>query len=505
MMTRPTSLRSFVSFAAPAAVVLGACGRAPSASEVAEATGTQVSELVRGANDSAQVINSLSSLGSLTSGLNALRTGFAPVPVDGRATCDPATPGCTTFSPTPYARPTAPEQPSVNEQTEKMVKFLKERVFTEENIESRNASSTTFLLTGEDVCTDGTTTPSQGCVDQVNKLELRVRATPQSDNGMDLTLVIGPDRNEPVTFQVRRNSLALVIDLAQAKATAEFVASQGGTSSGLPRVMEGVIEFRLVKNADKDFTFSGSVLRDVRVEWDDSNGATRKFSTATASPLAALRIEAIPRRVSFDLDLRSTVLDLPYKPDLSRTGYAGTRLVSRLSGLSYSFTAQEGQTGFAVAHIGIGDAQSTVMLDNLVIVAADLNTVSGRHFDLKLASAADGLPVATVAPEFDLATKFFLKPLKVDTDVSVPSFYEDETYRVLLTGGSAPAVKPVAADAVTGFPGGLKVIAGALTLSTTAAGVAPVVVSQGQCLVGRRTAPTGSHPLLGHFGVQACP
>jgi hypothetical protein len=83
----------------------------------------------------------------------------------------------------------------------------------------------------------------------------------------------------------------------------------------------------------------------------------------------------------------------------------------------------------------------------------------------------------------------------------VPSFYEDQTYRVRLSGGGSPSLRPVEANTATGFPGGLQVVSGELSLQGKDAAV---TVPAGKCLVGKEVAAEGSHPLLGHFESRDC-
>ena len=72
----------------------------------------------------------------------------------------------------------------------------------------------------------------------------------------------------------------------------------------------------------------------------------------------------------------------------------------------------------------------------------------------------------------------------------------------------APALRfnaAIAPDAVTGFPGGWKMLAGSLNVSTDQAGYDPLVVDQGRCLVHRQTTPpAGSHPIYGVWEAVDC-
>jgi hypothetical protein len=59
----------------------------------------------------------------------------------------------------------------------------------------------------------------------------------------------------------------------------------------------------------------------------------------------------------------------------------------------------------------------------------------------------------------------------------------------------------VEANSTTGFPGGLQVVSGELSLSgkdTT------VTVPAGKCLVSKDSVAEGDHPLLGYFEARDC-
>ncbi|HEX8702581.1 MAG TPA: hypothetical protein VF815_27355, partial [Myxococcaceae bacterium] len=204
------------------------------------------------------------------------------------------------------------------------------------------------------------------------------------------------------------------------------------------------------------------------------------------------------KKVSFELNLGTTEYKGPYG---GTSPLASKQVVYSLSGLSFAFNAEESQEDFVIAHVGLGNAQSYMSVDGTKVFTADLNPLSNRHFDLNLSKGADGLPLVRVLPEFDLATKFFLAPLKADPMAEVPSFYEDQSYRVRLSGGNAPSIRPVEANTATGFPGGIQVVSGELKLE---GGSSSVSVSAGKCLVGKEIAEQGSHPLLGHFESRDC-
>ncbi|WP_224244954.1 hypothetical protein [Hyalangium gracile] len=469
------------------------CSDAPEAKEVSDTTATRTADMIRAASASARVMGEMSSFESLGSAASIFQDAFAKVPIMGSpATCeDPE--GCD--SPLTPSNPIPTDPAATEAQIALMEKLLRERIFTEANVEETDGDSTIFRISGDDVCSIDGAAPDADCVRAVDQLEVRIRATRTDKDGMDLGFQLGSKRDEPVVLSLGKDTSAVIVDLGESKDVVQLLAPEAAAE--LPRVMVGKVELRLTKNGEQDITFSTGILNAIQIELDE-DGATHSFSTAKATPLSELRMNAASKRVSFDLNLGTTEYKGPYG---GTSALSSQQVVYSLSGLSFEFSAEEGQDDFVIAHVGLGQAQSYMSLNGKKVFTADLNAVSGRHFDLNLARGADGLPLVRVLPEFDLVAGAFMAPLKADPSAEVPSFYEDQTYRVRLSGSSAPSFRPVDANTATGFPGGLQVVSGELTLNGKDA---TVTVPAGKCLVGRDTVAEGGHPLLGHFEARDC-
>ncbi|HVG63469.1 MAG TPA: hypothetical protein VNA24_33190 [Hyalangium sp.] len=470
------------------------CSDAPEAKEVSEITASRSTEMIRAASTSARVMSEMSSLESMGSAAAILQKTFGAVPLMG----SPSTPctdpkGCDS---TPIVNPVPIDPTAADAQAALVEKYLKERIFIEANVEATEGDSTIFRIQGDDLCTTGERPADPDCVQAVDKLELRIRATRTDNDGLDLGFQFGAKRDEPVVLSFGKKTMAVAVDLGETKDTVQFLIPEAATA--LPRVMVGRVELRLTENGAQDVTFSTGILDAIRIEIDGERGGTHSFSTAKATPLSELRMDANAKRLSFELNLGTTEYKGPYG---GTSSLSSQQLVYSLSGLSFEFSAEEGQNDFVIAHVGLGEAQSYMSLNGTKIITADLNALSGRHFDLNLSQGADGLPLVRVLPEFDLAAKFFMSPLKADPTAEVPSFYEDESYRVRLSGGGSPSIRPVDANTATGFPGGIQVVSGELSLQGKNASV---TVPAGKCLVGKQAAAEGSHPLLGHFEARNC-
>lgn len=518
---------------AVAGTLLGVgCTRPPTVDEVADATATAASLAYSEGGRSSRAASQMDSIGLLGSGMSALsgeRAAALPplmLPRDLMRQLAPRTsdadgageasksallerlaiPGITDLSIASAEQSlsaSAEEDPQAyyDAQGEKAAKFLRERIFTQENLEEKTGDALIFRITGEDICTDGSVAPDPACVASFDRYEIRLKAM-RPDQGIDVTLLVGPSRFAPLRVKLAKDALALDVDLAQTKSAYQYFYEGSGstTPAGLPRVMEGVVELSATKHGDHDFTVATSVLQAIRIETDTPNGAIT-FQTAVKKPLSSTRFIGPEQRLLMTVDVGETNILFPYKSYLS-TGTAGQQLEVHLGGLSYSFDTRQGAQEIYVAQIGLGDGQSYVALDGRTIFTIDLNPRSGRHFDLSVARGADGIPVVKVLPEYDVALGYGLQPLAADA--RIPAWAYEEHLSMKLSGEGGPSVKQLPPDSTTGFPGALKVVSGTLRLEADEPGVAPVVVEAGSCLMHTAPTTTDPHP-FSTYAVEPCP
>jgi hypothetical protein len=482
----PTKL---VRLSAASALLLATIGcHRPTPEEIATQTAENTAALITEAGETAQSINDMSSLDTAAAGL---RSAYGAPCAATDATC---------------AAPDAPPQDSFDAQVAQIRKFLKERIFIEENLESSDAFSATFRVPGTALCSDGTTTPDPSCVSQVDALELRVVAWPQLGGGVNLQVLVSSDRFELMTFELGKQTLAVVTDLPQTKKALDFIATQGGaTTTPTPKVLEGKLEWRLTKNGDHDFTMSYAVLWGVKVAWNDASGKEISFSTASTNPLASLRVEAPKKRVTVELNVGETKYTAPFADATNASNpLNGQPQALLLSGLTAKLVAEEGKD-VLIDNLGLGGGQSSLKIGDQTAVTVDLNKDSWRHLDMKLSRDDQGRVVVTMNPELDVIVGAFYSVLR-QMGSAYPDTLVDESLRMRIAGGGAPSMTAVAANADTGFPGGWKMLSGSMTFSTNQSGYDPLVVGAGQCLVRRQSAPPAeAHPIYGAWEAVDCP
>ncbi|MFY0527545.1 hypothetical protein ACN28I_31860 [Archangium gephyra] len=453
--------------------VVGCQPPAPEPEDVAEVTARRSGDLVRNIGSSMRTLSNLSALKTLTEVTSTIG-GFGDV---GGGLQGLSITRMAEVAPLPV--PGAPDEATSQAQAALVEKYLRERIFIEANVEETQGSSTTFRITGEDLCSDGSTPAAPACVTAVDKYELRIRATNKGNAGLELELLFGANRTEPLSLSFSDVRVGMIVDLGGVKDTVKQLSPE----TELPRVMVGRVELALTSKGPRDVEFQTSILDALSVEWDTTAGGYA-FSTAKASPLSEMKVwqkdGANWARVA--LKLGTTEIRTPYQG--AKAEFSGQQYVASLSGLSYAMEAQEGSEALTLAHIGLGEAQSYLALGGHKLTTVDLNALSGRHFDLHIAKGTDGRAVLSVRPELDLSVFTNMEPVYEYAEGEEPIADFTKNFQLRLSGGDAPSVRPVPANTSTGFPGGLQVVSGELSVAVNDS---RVTVPATKCLVKERT------------------
>ncbi len=463
-----------------AVTLLGsACGGPPSVEDVADTTAQAASALIVEGAGATRTANKVSSLHAMS---GALRTGLDS---DAVATSTAAI-----------------AEGDAQAQADRAARYLRERIFTQENLEETRGDTLVFRITGEDVCTDGTAPADPACVSAFDEYVVRLTARKVSGE-IQLGIELGEDRAAPLLLRFTRTSVALDVNLGESKKAYQYLYSKTnpGASPELPEVLEGVVSIMAAKNGEEDFTLSTSVKQAVRVEARDGNGQRIAFSTEARDPALSLNIVGRDKNeVTFDLDLGRTDVTLPYE-DGNGVAVAGSSYTFRLGGATLSLFAKQGQNELSIANVSLGGETTSLMVDGQPLLTVDLNANSNRRLDLSIVPEGSDSAAFRVNPSFELRLGYNLARLAQDGH-TVDASELNETYTFALTG-NVPGILPIPANDLTGFAGGLKVLDGTLTLTSDKAPDATVTVNASQCLLSQPPAE-GSHPLLGGFSAGAC-
>jgi len=415
-----------------------------------------------------------------------------------------------------------------------LVRQLRERILIEENLESSTATSATYRLSADVLCEgDSDDEPLAGapgtgssesesgsesedsidaegesdCAEQVARLEPRLVLTSPRDGDIDATLQLGVERREPLALELYRDSLGVRVDLNEGVALARDL---GEDTDGL-RELEGVLEWRLVKNAARDYSVELNVLEALSAEIE-SEGATLTASLAATSPAWNVRLDGNTNTLSAGLDMGALHLTGPLRlfADIVEDDEASVEIIGAtgdsfgaaplppadpepapreyrgvidvlLAGLSgtVSYTADSDVLSFT--DLGFGDTTSTLQHDGNTLFGLDLNALSGRRVNLEVSPTEDGAEIR-ISPSFDLKLAFAFRHV-ADQFEGIADSLLDDTLRVWFEG-DAPAVD-VQGDQ-------FRVTSGTLHLESQADPSANVDVEAGMCLVGEASGAESS-------------
>jgi hypothetical protein len=386
-------------------------------------------------------------------------------------------------------------------QADDVRKVIHDRLLAETNLESQSDSEAIYLLKPDPTCRSiKDDTVDQGCVEDLPKLQIRLRLT-RSGDGAQIDLLFGPARLRPASVTITSTQLAVAVYLAPLKDTILFVSSAlGEDAPELPATMRGSFDVSLTKEGPKRVTAALSVGEDI--EFSDGEVTIR---TAATRPALAFTADGAARSITGKVNIARTEVIVPWDPTPRVIGAKADIVLGGLTGET-TFTDQDKQIVLKRLGLGQGSSYLEVIEGGATkrVVQADLNPQDGRVFDLAITFDAQNKPRITLTPRVDFSLMCHLDLVASDFDEAPPSFLLDETYRLQLdpAGGTSVALEPFESTA-PGEEGGIKIVEGKFSFSSNKA-MTPVTAAAGQCLVGTEP-PAGSHPLLGGLKVVSCP
>ena len=261
--------------------------------------------------------------------------------------------------------------------------------------------------------------------------------------------------------------------------------------------LQGRVKFAVQKLADEKVRFSFGVLEaiDLAGKPDDPFA----FTLAKSDPAVAVTADGPAKQLTFDLAWPRTDVRAPWDPQ--DTGARNTDLQVPMGGLTGKSTLTAAAEQVAITGLGVGP--SFVAVRGSHIVDLSFNPSHGNKLDLTIKMLPGDEARFELAPRLDLGLAWKLKSVAAEL-TDPPAHLLDETWSLLLAGAS-PVVVETVKENTAGFAGGFKLVAGSLTLSSTAAPAGTVSVPTGKCLSENAAPPAGAHPLLGALASVDCP
>ncbi len=459
----------------------------------------------------------LSRLGSRVVGGGGSDSG--PVPVAPRLLPSPLpqtlmdriaeTPAAKSLRPRPKFLALATQEENFDDMATDIESFFKTRLFADANIESKTMTSVTYLLHGDPTCrplpseiaNGATDLPRPGCAADLTKLRVRIVVTVDGD-GYRFQILLGPDKLELSVFIVHSDLLAWEADLNKSFMATQYantvLAKDSGDNTFPFAKLQGRVRVDLKALGDKKASISWSVLEPIDIQDMDYHA----FAMKAATPVIALTGDGVAQTLNLKLAVPQTDVRGPWDP--KKVGAKNTDLHVSLGGLTGDTTVSE--SADEVAFTGLGIVHSFAEVRSMKIVDLLFNPADSSKMNLTVKPLANDQVRFTLTPKFDLALAMSFMAVAGEYNSPPDSFLLDETYSIRVTG--EPGQTPMVVETVEGtdsFDGGLKMVAGALSLATSKDAAATVSVPQGQCLTSNPEPADGSHPLLGKVMAAACP
>jgi hypothetical protein len=446
------------------------------------------------------------------------------------STCDASgcVEDCTTYDNTVTVADLQQSRDDMSDGIDSLVKQLKEKVFTKENLESEGGGSVTYLLGPNTLCgssssstnvppssggvptdngaTDGSTGAAPeldpDCVDQATRWQPRLRLSSPSSGNVDVELLLTSAKLNPVTLELYRDHVALVLDLGAIKQTLDAAGEDTGSLDSL----SGRVSLAIKKNRELDYSLSANVLADIGIGYHDDFGEQVMVSIGKSVPTFELRLDGNARQITGTLDVGPVGVKGPlnafrdtFDPEqydvngdpIARPLYQGA-LDFLLAGMEGGVTFDGSTDQLTLQHLGLGDASSTLKVDGNTLVAFDLNPEDGRHFDMTIAKGNPGT-VVSFSPTLDASLLLNFAPLSNQITNIAPGLMNDLLH--FWFDGKNPSVQAVNNQ--------LKVLSGTLNYTNTYDPSLNVKADAGQCIASAPADTMSSNPSSA-LVVQAC-
>lgn len=193
---------------------------------------------------------------------------------------------------------------------------LTERVFRDDQIESRTATSVTYLLAGVNVCGTDDEEPPTDCIDGIDAARIRFEVSSVVEGDLDVRVLVGDDRKEAALLEIHRDVLSLSVNIGPTiSAMLDAVrAIDPETVADVPTA-RGTVRFVLRRLSSSAGVTAGDALRasvevvsPITIEGTGDDG---ELSFHGEPGSVALEVDRGARTAELDVDLNTLSLEAP--------------------------------------------------------------------------------------------------------------------------------------------------------------------------------------------------
>jgi hypothetical protein len=457
----------------------GSAPRSIDSTEATSLTNQRVEAVLGGLADSTAQLDTTDSTTVATQGINsALGTSSACSSSDVSSTID-GVPSSTTKG--------------LDDLLHQVAKEAKDHVFREEFVELKDGNQVVYKVNPASACGSDVS-----CSEKLTKNPVRFVVTANSDDTLNVSLLVGEARRTPGTAVLGPTRLSVRINLAEAmEAIRLFMTAEDQTN--LPDQLSGVVEGSIEKRAENDFAISGSLIEKFKLLVGQAKGKPVSVAVQPSAPAAQLTINSATNTLGYSLKLGAVdvqVAGAAVCDDQCGSKEKTGTFAGHLGGFTGEFSVSKGATDLTFSGIGLGNDTSYVALNNDRLGTLDVNPNNGRKLSVNFKKTAEGTLV-TFDPALDFKLALMLNKLSESLRVDMPTWLGDEIFDVMLGGAAKPAVL-LPGPSCDGSGGStaknqLKVVSGNLKLSSSSL-ASPVTVAAGMCLLPVSGADSQSEP-----------
>lgn len=383
---------------------------------------------------------------------------------------------------------------------------------------------------------------NEECKEMLTEIPVRLRMQSFNAGDLDVDVLFGTEQYAPVHIELHQDLLAVEVELGDLKAVVEKffeVFAEEGEELEFPEVFEGRMRVELKKEADDQFKLTYSVTEKVVVTMTDGGD---QYSIELGKSSMSATANSTSKTLAWATDVNELKVDFPYQlfidsmwesddeygegeatdpvkepperpaDDIYDDEYKEAPTVSGtmsffLSGCSAAATLESDGSTVNFTNVGLGSGTSYLKKGSTTILSVDFNKDHGRKADFSIISEGNDVTFK-VKPALAISVFGYLTAIAGDLE-EPPTFMADETLSLTFDSAAEPEMK-IVGEGDDG-DGAMKVVAGKLTMASTAAPDQTVIVEAGQCLVGEEEESEEvegdkpeSHTLLGGMSGGEC-
>jgi len=455
----------------------GTSPRPIDSTEATTALNQRVDELIAGLADSTARLNTTGSTTVATDSINsALGSSPACSPTGGNTG--------TSSNPTGGTADSVPASTTqgLDDLLHRAAQEAKDHIFREEFVETKDGNQVVYKIDPASACGTNTT-----CFEKLTANPVRFAVTANSDDTLNVSLLIGQARLSPGTAVLGPKKLSVRVDLAKAMAALRLFMN-ADDQANLPERLNGVFEGTLEKRAENDFAMSESLIEKFDLLVGQAKGKPVAVTVQPSNPIAKLTLNSATNTLGYSANLGAVdvqVAGAAVCDDTCGAQEQNGTFSAHLGGFTGDFAVTQGATDLTFSGVGLGNDTTHVDLNNSPLGTLDVNANNGRNLTVNFKKIAEGTLV-TFDPALDIKLALMLNKVSESLRVDMPAWLSNEVFEVMLGGGAKPSVL---VPAPTCDPNGgtttksqVKVVSGNLNLSETSMATS-VTVAAGMCLV----------------------